>query len=117
MQDEVITIGGILLFVNLISVVFAVYSHFKKPQIKTEELTSILNERFANHEKQQEKEFSVQQEKIIDLRLAMQNLKDNDLHTITESLRLQEQRLNSLNEKMVELKTIIEVGFTKSLKR
>ena len=108
MEDSVITIGGLLIFITLVQGVFTVYSHFRKPQIKGAEFDAVIKERFKNHEEQQSREFLSRDESIVQLRLAVQNIKDNDLHSIINRLDDNTACLHKLEVQIAKTNTILE---------
>jgi len=112
MQDEVITIGGILIFANIISIVFAVYSHFKKPQEKNIVSIAVLNQAIEAMEKAFES-------KIVGLEKNINNLRDNHLHTIqglSENIKQNGTYIHDLTKDMGELKGTIKIYFDKNNK-
>ena len=104
MESEVITIGGILLFANLFSISFAIYSHFKKPQEKNIVSIAILDQTINAL-----KETVSSQVLAIDKNV--NNLRDNHLHTIqtlSENIKQNGLYINELSKDVGELKGIIK---------
>jgi hypothetical protein len=108
MNDSVITIGGLLIFITLIQGIFTVYSHFKKPQIRAKEFDLVITEKFKNHEIQQVRELKYRDEIITQLRLDLKHLKDNDLHTITKRLDDNTACLHQLEVQIAKTNTILQ---------
>lgn len=102
------TINLVISIFTLMGMVFAVFFYFKKPQIKAEQFDALIEEKFANHERNQAAEFKNRDERLIDLRLALQNLKDNDLHSIGMRQDQFAQLMIDLTKSVVRLETIID---------
>ena len=104
MESEVITIGGILLFANLFSISFAIYSHFRKPQEKNVVSIAVLDQTISALKE-------TVSGQIISIEKSMQHLEDNHLHTIqtlSENIKQNGTYINCLSKDVGELKGIIK---------
>lgn len=81
---------------NFIGMIFAVYLYFRNPQIKTEQITLGLDQKFENLQKQ-----------VTELRETHLKSVENDLKILTTSV-------NELSKTVVKLATIIDERIPRS---
>lgn len=102
------TLDLIINILTFLGIIFGAYFILRNPQIKAEKFDSLIGERFKNHEKSQSMEFKYRDEAITQLRLSIQNIKDNDLHTIEGKIEDVRSRLNSMELQITRTNIILE---------
>lgn len=88
----------ILATCNFLGILFAVYSYFRNPQIKTDQTTSSLEGNFKDLQRQ-----------VVELRETHLRAVENDLKLLTNAV-------NDLSKTVVRLSTIIDERIPKGVK-
>jgi galactokinase len=93
MQIGVSELQFITLTLSIVGIAFGIYHFFRNPQITQEKMVCLLDEKFKNHTQLSDQ---------------LKTIEQNHLHTIEESIKSHSAQIQSLENRVTQLATIID---------
>jgi len=109
-MESFITPSNITFLVGMIALLFSVYHYFRNPQIKSEKLDALFEERMENLNKSTDRRFEEINKNFNGLVLQT----NNHIHTIDVKVDKLQESSERIGKEIIKLSTIIEERIPKN---
>ena len=103
-MESFLTTSNIVFIIGIFGTVFTVYNYFKEPQIKSEKIDAILQERMKFQMSSTDQRFKDIQESFNSLLLQS----NNHIHTVDTKVDKLREDIGGMGKEITRLATIIE---------
>lgn len=105
--ETIFTTSNITFGIGIIGIIFTIYNYFRNPQIRSDKIDALLEQKLGFVSKSFEDRFCRFDRDLV-------NLRDNHIHTLDTKLDSLASIVNQMGKDVVKLSTIIEERIPKS---